>query len=160
MIWLPCEKDCEKNNQFACRDDERAMEFIRQEGEAQEQLVIAECGNCSHINNFLKEEWDAGALAMDRRAQRRKANLTRYPRIESHTGEIVTSREHEKETLKRMGFHAAENGIDERYNDETSEKLKDRQRAVRERKQKIAKKREALIREGVIKRPNPIKKKA
>lgn len=159
MIWLPCEKKCEVSNQFACRDDERAMEFIRQDGEEGEALIFAECGNCKFINPFLKEEWDAGSLAMDRRAYRKKANLTRYPRIEAHTGEVVNSREHEKETLKRMGYHAAENGIDERYNCEASEKLKDRTRALKDRKQKIAKKREAFIRQGLIKRPNPATKK-
>lgn len=161
MIWLPCEKNCENSNQFACRSEERAMEFIREEGEFGEAIVIAECGNCHHINAFLKEEWEDGGRRMDLRAQRTgKACLTRYPRVEPFTGEVVKSREHEKETLKRMGFHAAEHGVNDNFNDETTEKLKDRNRAIKERREKIKKKREAYIREGLIKRPKPIQKKA
>lgn len=160
MIWIPCEKNCERKDQYACRDDERAHEFIREEGEEGHKIITAECGNCGHITTLLQEEWSDACVAMDRRAAKKKANLTRYPRIETHTGELVTSREHEKETLKRMGFHAAEHGVNEKFNDEHTEKLKSKQQALKDRKERIRKKRESLMREGVIKRPSPAKKNA
>lgn len=155
MIWLPCEKECQPRDQYACRGDERAQEYIREEGEENEKIIITECGNCGHIGAFLQEEWTAAGIAMDRRAQKTgKASLTRYPRIETHTGEVVTSREHEKETLKRMGFHSAEHGLDEKFNSEASERLKSKNQALKDRKNKIRKKRESLMREGVIRRPS------
>ncbi len=153
MIWLECEKACEPKNEFVCRGEERAQEFLREIAETDETFIVAECANCAHANFYLKEEWIAAGIEMDRRAYRKKASLDKYPCYEPHTGEYVISKEHKAETLKRMGYHAAENGVDEKYNDETTAMLKAKQDALKERKQKIAKKREALIREGVVKRP-------
>lgn len=46
-----------------------------------------------------------------------RAYLTPYPRVEPHTGAWVTSPEHEKETVRAMGYHEAPHGINPDYDD-------------------------------------------
>jgi len=159
MIWTSCEKNCKAGpNQYVVDGDLRAFEFIRKEGEAGEGLVFAECGNCGSIDCFLEEDWVELNKAQDRRACRRKANLTRYPRFEPHTGLVVKSREHEMEVVKHAGYHVAEHGLDERHNDELADRLKQKRDRMESRRREIRKKREALIREGVIKAPKKEKR--
>lgn len=154
MIWARCEKDCPEKNHFSCRGEERAFELIERIGDAPgEEIYVVMCGNCGHHMDLLEEEWLAAGKEMDRRAGRVRANLTRYPRIEPHTGELVKSRHHEMEVVKRAGYHVAEHGINEKYDDEVSQQLKDKRLAMEERRRAIRKKRETLIREGVIKKP-------
>lgn len=154
MIWFPCEKNCKETNQYACRENgERAFELLRTEGEPGEALIFAECGNCGALHCILEEEWNEAGQQMNRRAAVRRANLTRYPRIEPHTGELVKSRDHEMEVVKHMGYHVAEHGVNDAHNDELAEKLRSQRIAREERRRKIQKKRETLIREGVIKAP-------
>lgn len=159
MIWLECEKACEERNQYTCRaDGARAMDLLRKEGEPGSMLYVIECGNCGHITDILEEEWNDAGKEMERRACRRRVSLTRYPRIEPHTGLEVKSREHEAEVVKHAGYHTAEHGLDERHNDELADKLKSQRQAREDRRKAIRKKRETMIREGVIKMPKPKKR--
>lgn len=92
------------------------------------------------------ETWVDACQDMDRRAQRMgRVNLTKYPYVEPHTGEVVKSAEDRERVVKAFGMHAAEHGIDERHNDELADKLKDRERAKKDRR-KTARK---AIREAV-----------
>lgn len=116
-----------------------------------------ECSECEHKSTIPKDDWDDIAKQEEIRAQRHnRASLTRYPRIEPHTGLEVKSREHEAETLKMMGYHKAEHGIDQRHDDETAYALGEKRKAREKRRSDIRKKREAYIREGIIKRPKPV----
>lgn len=145
MIWAPCEKSCAEKNQYVCRGEERAFELA---GEAQ-GLIWAKCGNCGHEQDFLVEEWNDFSKEMDLRAARSgasRAGLTRYPRIEPHTGLLVNSREDEKRAMKAMGMHEAPHGINEQYNDETCEKLKSARQAREAKKLALQRKRLALNR--------------
>lgn len=115
-----------------------------------------ECAECGHKSEIPKEDWDDIAKQEELHAQRsRRVSLTRYPRIEPHSGELVKSKEHEAETLKRLGFHKAENGIDPNHDDETAYALGEKRKAREKRRADIRKKREVYIREGIIKRPKP-----
>lgn len=139
MIWMPCEAGCEEKNRYVCRDEKRAHSFSEEFRDEENGLVVkCRCENCGALDYLSKEDWDAACRDVERQAARRRANLTRYPRIETHTGEIVTSREHEKELTKRMGFHAAEHGVNERFDDETCVKLKEKRLVRDAKKRKLA----------------------
>lgn len=153
MIWAPCDAECQDKDQYACRADERAFELVDEFSDDEGVFYEARCGNCGRCQFFSVTEWQEAGKAMDRRAYRRRANLTRYPRIEPHTGELVKSRDHEHEVVKAAGFHVAEHGINDAYHDELSEKLRSNRVAMEDRRKAIRKKREHLIREGVIKPP-------
>lgn len=73
-----------------------------------------------------------------------KAHLTQYPRIEPHTGEVVKSREHEREVMRAMGMHEAHHGIDERYNNEACDALRSRRIEHEKRKRQMEEKRRAM----------------
>lgn len=70
-----------------------------------------------------------------------KANLTRYPRFEPHSGVVVNSREDEVRVMKAMGMHAAPHGVDERYDDEACDSLRKRRMERERRRREIEEKR-------------------
>lgn len=143
MIWAPCEKDCAEKNQYVCRVELRAFELVSEAP----GLIFAKCGNCGHEQDFLEEEWAQYGKEMELRAQRSsssKAGLTKYPRIEPHTGALVNSRDDEVRAMKAMGMHAAPHGVNEAYNDETCERLKDKQQKLQSRKLEIERRRRAF----------------
>lgn len=155
MIWAPCDKSCEPRDQYACRGEERAHEFVLQDGGEGNEIVEARCGNCGNLAVFLKEDWDHYGKQMELRAQRSgnsRANLTKYPRIEPHTGALVNSRDDEVRAMRAYGMHPAENGIDERYDDESCEILRDKRQKIQAKKLEIERRRKALNRPQIIRK--------
>jgi hypothetical protein len=148
LIWMPCERDCAEKDQYACRGaNERAHEFMNERGAPGSKIIFAKCTNCGHLANLLEEEWLEAGRQMELRAQRSgasRAGLTKYPRIEPHTGALVNSRDDEVRAMKAFGMHAAPNGIDERYNDEACEKLKSARLERQKKKDELARRRRAL----------------
>lgn len=143
MIWIACEKQCVEKNQYVCRLATRVHEFVEVCGDT----VKLECGNCSHIATLPIEEYQAECKRMDIKAQlsgASRAGLTKYPRIEPHTGELVNSRDDEARVMKAFGMHAAPHGINERFNDEACEKLKSARQKREQRRREIERKRKAL----------------
>lgn len=117
-----------------------------------------ECSECRHESEIPKEDWDQTAKEAEIKAQRSsRTYLTRYPRIEPHTGALVKSRDHELETVKAAGFHVAEHGINDAYNDELCEKMRSDRQNRETRRNAIRKKREIMIREGVFKPKKKVK---
>lgn len=157
MIRWPCvcsEVDVPHDFLREVRRSDDKVAIITKDNEGEQVLYEIQCAECANCTAIEKGDWDQTAKDEDIQAQRtRRANLTRYPRFEPHSGEIVKSKEHELETIKRLGFHVAEHGIDDAYSDETASKLRSDRLAREERKRTIRKKRETLIREGVIKPP-------
>ena len=141
MIWAPCEKACAEKNQYVCRGDDRAFELVSEFT----GLISAKCGNCGHEQDFLEEAWQDYGKDMDRRAARtQRAGLTKYPRIEPHTGALVNSRDDEKRAMKAYGMHEAPHGVNDAFNDETCAKLKDDRLAREAKKHALDRKRKAL----------------
>lgn len=139
MIWLSsCPAACAEKDQYACREDgTRAFEVVEELFDDSGKIFELRCGNCGELDYLNEEEWGEACRAMDARAKRRcKVTLTRYPYVEPHTGEVVHSAAHREEVVKRYGLHAAEHGIDERFNDELADKLKDRERDRKDRLKK------------------------
>lgn len=91
-------------------------ELIEKKSKTEYLVKCKKCGTKSQVYYLVWEH------ALNRP---RQANLTKYPRYEPHTGQLVNSPQHEKETLKAMGFHAAPHGIDHRYDDAPNEKARD-----------------------------------
>lgn len=135
MIWLKCEKSCPEKNRFACREDgSRAFEVESESEDEDGRFFIAHCANCGEIDFVDEETWVDACEAMDRRARRMgRANLTKYPYVEPHSGEVCHSASDRDRIAKAYGFHAAEHGIDGRFNDELADKLKDRERNKKDR---------------------------
>lgn len=150
MILFPC----------VCSDEDVGHDYVseREDGPVLDDckgvwFYTIRCSGCGHEDEISKSEWDEVASGELKAAQRKRAHLTRYPRIEPHTGMLVKSKQHEAETVQAAGYHVAENGVNEKYDDDTAEFFKAKTRATKERREAIRKKREHLIREGVIKRP-------
>lgn len=81
------------------------MEFFQQANEK----VEAKCWNCGAV-----EEISVADFFADPKSRSSKSYLTKYPRIEPHTGAWVKSKDHEKETIRRLGYHEAPHGYDPR----------------------------------------------
>lgn len=144
MIWGHCERGCAEKNQYTCKGELRALELQVHSGAGD---LIVKCGNCDHEQKLTQAEWDAYAKEMDLKAARcgsSRAGLTKYPRVEPHTGVVVNSRDDEVRAMKAMGMHAAPNGIDERFDDESCDALRSKRAAIQKRKLEIDRKRKAL----------------
>lgn len=100
---------CEKS----CKEGLTDHEFVAEHGNYNEIYEI-KCLNCQNHQKVNRHLWLSTQLKNDIRPS--KAYLTVYPRIEPHSGEYVLSKEHEKETIRRKGFHEAPHGVNERYN--------------------------------------------
>ena len=147
MIWIACDKNCEPGpNQYVCRGEERAHEFVMQDGSTGNEIIEARCGNCDSLNVFLLEDWQDASLAMDRRAQRSvgKAGLTRWPYFDAATGVEVKSKEHRAEVWKAHGMHEAEHGVNEKYDDEACHQQKEKRVAREQKKMELNRRRKAL----------------
>jgi hypothetical protein len=107
-------------------------QFHAEHGEYNEIYEIR-CLTCQGLQKKPRHDW-LSQMARDF-VRPSKANLTKYPRIEPHTGEVVNSREDEVRVMKAMGMHAAHHGIDERYNDEACDNL-NRRRIEHEKKKR------------------------
>lgn len=155
MIWAPCDKVCVEKDQYACRGDDRSHDFVLQEGGPGNEIVEAKCGNCGNLAVFLLEDWNAYGKEMDLRAQRNagsRSGLTKYPRIEPHTGVLVNSRDDERRAMKAMGMHEAPHGVNEAFDDETCHNLKTKRLEIEQRKREITRRREALGRPAQLRR--------
>lgn len=143
MILYPCE----------CSDDDTGHDFISEKKSDAGIEYVIECSVCLFKSEIPKDDWDQISSDELKASQRKRTYLTRYPRIEPHTGLTVSSRADELEKVRAAGFHVAEHGINEKFDDDTSEFQRAKRRAQEERKVAIRKKRETMIREGVIKAP-------
>lgn len=90
--------------------------LVREHGDYGHLHEIA-CPDCKAKFDVEKTEWlyheyTKNPLSVE--TGRRAGGLTKYPRFEPHTGAWVKSKEHEKETVKRMGYHEAPHGYDPR----------------------------------------------
>lgn len=141
MIKYPCE----------CSDEDTGHNYVSESLKLHESMKLEvpvifyqiECGSCGHKSEIDKSDWDMIAGDELRAAQRSKANLTRYPRIEPHTGMLVSSKQHESEMVKAMGFHKAENGLNEKFHDETAETLRKKRQDLAERRKAMQERRRA-----------------
>jgi len=111
-VQVPCPKECSGEIPFRTPHT-----FLEERGNYNE-IYFVKCDKCGHEYEIPRKQWlfySSGAA--DPKSSR--AYLTKYPRIEPHTGEIVKSKDHEKETIKRMGFyeghHGGRHGVDRRY---------------------------------------------
>ena len=116
-----------------CREEKTEHEFISEHGDYNEIYEIR-CMVCNHLHKVNRHAWLQSEHIFADEKKSRKAGLTRYPYIEPHSGEIVTSKEHREETMKRLGFHEAPHGINENHHDETSEKIKKKRKEMLERR--------------------------
>jgi hypothetical protein len=80
---------------------------------------LVECQKCKGQSDVYFLVWEKA------RDKPWRGGLTRYPRIEPHTGALVKSPEHERETVKAMGFHEAPHGINHDYDDAISDRRTD-----------------------------------
>jgi hypothetical protein len=87
-------------------------EFIAEHGDYNEIYEI-KCLKCNHQYKVGRHSWLSSQIINE--VKPRRAYLTKWPHIEPHSGEMVHSKEHEKELLTRLGYHAAPHGVDERY---------------------------------------------
>lgn len=156
MIWIACDKNCEPGpNQYVCRGEERAHEFVLQDGQEGNEIIEAQCGNCGNVGVFLLEDWRDASKAMDLRAQRTgKANLTRWPYVDPYTGVQVDSPDHRKDVWAAHGMHEADHGVNEKYDDEACHALKEKRIARERKKIELDRRRQAL---GVAPRLRKIK---
>lgn len=160
MIWLACENACEEGeNQYVWKENgDTAHELISRRVDPQSGLEIlcVSCENCGHKYEISKEIWDCAVSEMQRLSYRKKPSLTKYPYVEPHTGELVKSKEHREEVMAAHGYHKAENGVNDEYDDELSYQLKSKRQAMEKRRADIRKKRETMIRDGLIKWPKKV----
>lgn len=146
MIRYPC----------TCSEEDLGHDYLGELTKDGAVLYTIECSGCGLESSIPKEDWDEIAKGELIEAQRRRSSLTKFPYIEPHTGEVVKSKEHREEVLRAHGYHKAEHGINDAYNDELCDKLRTQRQAAEQRKRDIRKKRETLIREGVIKKPRQV----
>lgn len=103
--FYPCPKECDKDLPITPHE---VLDL---------DVVRVKCLNCNHVHELDFRAWLRDQQVT--RTPRRQAHLTKYPRVEPHTGEVVTSKDHEKETVKRMGFyeghHGGRHGVDRGY---------------------------------------------
>ena len=95
-----------------CSDEPTEHTFLEEHGDYNEFYKI-QCAKCQTTHTVHRHEWLSFQVKND--VKPRKAYLTKYPYVEPHSGEVVHSKEHREETMKRMGFHAAPHGIDRNY---------------------------------------------
>lgn len=145
MIRYPCE----------CSDQDVEHNYLSEHQDGERTIYKIQCADCGHLEDIDKAVWDLIAKDELQKAQKKRANLTRYPYIDPYSGMEVRSKEHREDVWKAHGFHKAEHGINEAYNDEATEKLKEKRLALQKRREETQKKREAYMRAGLIKRPAP-----
>jgi hypothetical protein len=85
---------------FPCAECKEVTEheFLQEKGEYNE-IYSTRCKVCGGAHDVSRHDWLSFQLRNEVRAS--KAYLTKYPRIEPHSGLTVKSREHEKESVKR-----------------------------------------------------------
>ena len=164
MIWYPCEKGCEPGaNSYVYRDNgdtvhtfvsKRVAEWETDTARGEEELYCVECGNCGQRYEISKGLWDEASQETIRKSARRKAGLTRYPYVDPYSGVEVKSKEHREDVWKAHGFHKAEHGINENYDDEDCDRVRSRRQALEAKRAATKRKREDYIRQGIIK-PKP-----
>lgn len=86
------------------------------------EIYILQCEGCDSKTEMPRKQW-LFETAFKNAEGRKKAYLDKWPRVDPYTGEVVKSREHQEETLKRYGYHKAPHGIDHRY-DQADSKFK------------------------------------
>ncbi len=86
---------CEKTTQHS---------FVTEKGEYNEIYEIR-CAECHSARDVDRKIWLSGAAGFNGSGRSGKSYLTKYPRIEPQTGQVVKSREHMYETARAMGCH-------------------------------------------------------
>lgn len=122
MIWLPCADDCQTKNPWTCRESDRAHELVDYSGD----MAKIRCANCGTESEIPSAEWKQICADHIKESSRKKSSLTKYPRIEPHSGVVVNSREDEKRVWKAKGYHEAPHGSDERTFTDTDYQIKER----------------------------------
>lgn len=124
LAFFLCASDCGKG-------EKKTHRFHAEHGEYNEVYEI-KCEDCGACQKVKRHDW-LSQLTRDH-IRPTKANLTKYPYIEPHSGELVHSAEHRKEVWKRMGLHEAKHGIDDRYSEnQECENLKNNRLAFEKR---------------------------
>lgn len=87
-------------DQFPCETCNAVTEhkFLEELGEYNE-IYRVRCERCKTTHDIHRHQWLSFQNKNDIRPS--KAYLTKYPRIEPHSGLTVKSKEHEKESVKR-----------------------------------------------------------
>ncbi len=111
-------------------------EFTQEKGEYNE-IYQVRCLVCNVAHDVPRHSWLHAEHILADALKPSRAYLTKFPHIEPHTGVMVTSAEHRRETMKRMGMHEAPHGIDTRYDDERCDDLRSRRQESEKRKREL-----------------------
>lgn len=113
----------ERQQFYPCPSDSCAGAKKAYKGLTKHKMLDIEVTRVKCLECGLEHEMDFKLWIRDYTFSRKpkRTYLTKYPRIEPHTGELVTSKEHETETVRAMGYHAAPNGVNEAYDDSESD---------------------------------------
>jgi hypothetical protein len=87
-------------------DTKTGHKFLKEKGDYNEIYEVA-CVNCNIKQDVLRKKWLLETTFMDAFGSR-KAHLTKYPRIEACSGEIVKSKQHEHELMRHKGYKTHE----------------------------------------------------
>lgn len=88
-----------------CSAEKTNHSHLRVSGDYNEIYHI-KCENCGHEHAVHRHDWLSTQVR--ERMGPRKAYLTKYPRPDPHTGEMVNSKEHQESVWKKHGFKCHE----------------------------------------------------
>ncbi len=100
-----------------CSPEQTQHTFVRELGEYNE-IYEVKCAACGLVRQVPRKEFLFAENIKDWVPSNARVYWTKFPYVEPHTGEVVHSKEHRAEVIKRMGFHVAEHGVNERYDDQ------------------------------------------
>ena len=142
MIRYPCD----------CAPEEVRHEYVSEAANGEFIDYTIKCTGCGHLEVIPQELWSEACRNEVLKEPKRRVNLTSYPRIEPHTGEVVNSRDDEVRAMKAHGMHAAPHGVNEAFDDETCHNLKTKRLAIEQKKREITRRREAAGRPAHLRR--------
>lgn len=150
MIRYPCE----------CSEVDVPHNYLKEREDGGRTVYLVECAECGSQHEMDKHVWDLVAADELRVAQKRRANLTRFPYVDPFSGVEVKSKEHREDVWRAHGFHKAEHGINESFDDEACDNLRRKRQALEARRLATKRKREDYIRQGILKPKRPEPKRA
>lgn len=115
-----------------CCSEDTEHKFLEERGDYN-QTYFVEC-SCGFQREVSRKEWLFAENIKDWTPSNARAYLTKFPYVEPHSGMVVTSKEHRDEVMKKMGFHKAEHGVNEKYHDETAELMRRKRQDLAERR--------------------------
>lgn len=78
--------------------------FVEEKGEYNE-IYMVKCAECHANHDIERKLWLSHTAGVHGSGKTSKAYLTKYPRIEPQTGQVVKSREHMYDTARAAGMH-------------------------------------------------------